>query len=95
MVGCVSRRHVAQLARQQLRVELPPDLIMLDEPISDFGEFKVGLNPPQRSVVKHGAPRQAACMRGRSARMRLHTRGVAQQGLPPKCMRTPMRCRCR
>jgi hypothetical protein len=44
MVGCVSSIDVSRLAAKQLRVVLPNALILLKEPIWDFGEYKVPLN---------------------------------------------------
>ncbi len=42
MVGGVGPKQIAELVGQQLRVALPAELVMLDGPLTDFGEFKVG-----------------------------------------------------
>jgi len=44
MVGAVRPEDVSSLVERQLRIALPPQLVMLDRPITDFGEFKVPLN---------------------------------------------------
>ncbi|KAI8474843.1 MAG: hypothetical protein J3K34DRAFT_517923 [Monoraphidium minutum] len=44
IVGPVGARTLAAAAARQLGVALPEGLIMLEGPISDFGEFKVPLN---------------------------------------------------
>ncbi|GBF97381.1 hypothetical protein Rsub_11028 [Raphidocelis subcapitata] len=44
MVGEVRAADVSALVERQLRVELPKSLVMLAEPITGFGEFKVPLN---------------------------------------------------
>lgn len=44
MVGSVRAADIRRLAEEQLNIVLPRSQIMLDEPITEFGEFKVPLN---------------------------------------------------
>jgi hypothetical protein len=42
MINSVGRRTIAAAVRDQLHIHLPWDVIMLDGPITEYGEFKVG-----------------------------------------------------
>lgn len=42
MVGSVRAQDIKQMVARQLQIKLPRELIMLDQAITDFGEFKVG-----------------------------------------------------
>lgn len=46
MIGEVTAQHLAARTAHQLKVQLPPELIMMrsHEPIKHFGSFKVPLN---------------------------------------------------
>ncbi|KIZ05144.1 hypothetical protein MNEG_2816 [Monoraphidium neglectum] len=44
MINSVGRRTIAAAVRDQLHIHLPWDVIMLDGPITEYGEFKVPLN---------------------------------------------------
>lgn len=51
MINSVGRGAIARAAAQQLRVTLPRDLLMLEAPISEYGEFKVRLRGVRSGAI--------------------------------------------
>lgn len=41
MVGCVTNGHVLQLVQKQLGVQLPAELLLMSQKLTDFGDFHV------------------------------------------------------
>jgi hypothetical protein len=71
MVGSIGPGAVAALVAQQLHVALPRELVMLDEPITDFGEFKVRTRrgrPERVGARRRRRERRAAGLRAAPAR---------------------------
>lgn len=46
MIGQVTADHLVHLIAQQLKIDLPPELVMMHrgQPITQFGSFRVPLN---------------------------------------------------